>query len=115
MRALIRKAVTGNLRALRLCVERLVPPTRERALPIDIPAASSAVEITLALQAIFRALGDGQLTPGEAHKLAAILENQRRAIETAELEERITALEEGSRSNHGKHYDNCNQSPPSRG
>ena len=107
MRALIRKAVTGNLRALRLCVERLVPPTRERALPIDIPAASSAVEITLALQAIFRALGDGQLTPGEAHKLAAILENQRKAIETAELEQRIAALEQDSnstRSKHGKQY-----------
>ena len=107
MRALVRKAAAGNLKALRLCVERLVPPTRERALPIHIPAASSAVEITLALQAIFRALGDGQLTPGEAHKLAAILENQRKAIETAELEQRIAALEEGSqrRSNHGNDDD----------
>ena len=94
--------------ALRLCVERLIPVTRERAPAVRIPAVTSALGITLALKAIFTAIGNGSLTAGEAQKLAAILEQQRKAIETAEIEERIKALEQDSRSNcnYGQH---CNE------
>src|SRR5438128_2238702 len=81
MKALIKKALRGNVTALRLCVERLIPIPRERALGIKIPAAENAVQITIALEAVLQALGDGQLTASEAQKLAHILENQRKAIE----------------------------------
>jgi hypothetical protein len=95
-RALVLKAIDGNMKALRLCIERLVPLSRERALPVKIPAAQDALQITLALQAVFDGLGAGYLTAGEAQKLAALLENQRKAIETSDLEERLRALESGS-------------------
>ena len=94
-RALVHKALAGNMRALRLCIERLVPISRERALPVRIPAPQDALQITIALKAVFDGLGSGKLTPGEAQKLAAILENQRKAIETGDLEERLQALESG--------------------
>src|SRR5258708_3322706 len=81
MHALIDKPIDGNIRALGLCIERLIPVRRERVLPVRIPAAETAVQITLALRAVLDALSDGQLTAGEAQKLAAILENQRKAIE----------------------------------
>ena len=92
-RRLVRGAVRGNMKALRLCIERLVPMSRERALPVRIPAPEDALQITIALQAVFAGLGTGQITPGEAQKLAAILENQRKAIETCDLEDRLIALE----------------------
>lgn len=94
-RALVHKAIAGNMHALRLCIERLVPLVRERALPIKIPAAHDALQITIALQAVFDGLGAGHLTAGEAQKLAALLENQRKAIETGDLEARLEALEAG--------------------
>src|SRR5438132_9904307 len=50
--------------------ERLIPIPRERALGIKIPAAENAVQITIALEAVLQALGDGQLTASEAQKLA---------------------------------------------
>ena len=99
-RALVRKATAGrgNIKALRLCIERLVPLTRERALPVNIPPAQDALQITIALKAVFESLGAGQLTSGEAQKLTAILENQRKAIETYDLEERLLALESAPRT-----------------
>lgn len=92
-RTLVNKAIDGDLTALRLCVERLVPISRERALPVCIPAPEDALQITIALKAVFTGLSAGQITPGEAHKLAAILENQRKAIETLDIEDRLIALE----------------------
>ena len=84
-------------RRSRLCIERLVPISRERALPVRIPAAQDALQITIALQAVFDGLAAGQLTASEAQKLAGLLENQRRAIETGDLEERLQALESAPR------------------
>jgi hypothetical protein len=101
-RALVTKATAGNMNALRLCIERLVPLSRERVLPVKIPAAQDALQITVALQAVFDGLGAGHLTAGEAQKLAALLENQRKAIETSDLEERLQALESGSRSDNSQ-------------
>jgi hypothetical protein len=75
------------MKALRLCIERLIPMSHERPLPVRIPAAQDAPQITIALQAVFDGLGAGQLTPGEAQKLAGLLETQRKAIEIAGLED----------------------------
>jgi hypothetical protein len=43
---------------------------------------------------VVKALASGVLTPEEAQAVAGVLEAQRRAIETTELEQRIAILEE---------------------
>jgi hypothetical protein len=43
--------------------------------------------------AVTEAVAAGELSPDEGQAVAALLETQRRAIETAKLEERIAALE----------------------
>ena len=43
---------------------------------------------------LLHAVGKGQLTPAEAQAVAGLVEAHRRAIETADLAERITKLEE---------------------
>jgi hypothetical protein len=52
----------------------------------------------MAMAAVVAAVADGTLTPEEAASISAILEAQRRAVETAQLEQRIAALE----ATHGK-------------
>ena len=93
VQALINKAIGGNVYALRLAIERLIPISRERAVSLPRSNATTSQQITDALQGILDAVGTGEITPGEAQKLSAILENKRKAIETAMLEERIAALE----------------------
>lgn len=95
--ALTRKAIDmamgGDTVALRLCLERLVPPRRDRPIVFALPAISSAVDHPKALAAVLAAVAAGDLTPTEAEAFASIMEQHRRAIETAEIIERLTALE----------------------
>lgn len=96
--ALTRKAVelasAGDTTALRLCLERLVPPRRERPLTFDLPTIASAADHPAALGAILASVAAGELTPGEAQAFAGIMAEQRKAIETAEIAARLDALEE---------------------
>ena len=53
--------------------------------------------VAAALGAVAGAVAGGDLSPEEEQAVAAVLETQRRAIETAELEARIAALEANTR------------------
>lgn len=94
VRKVVDAAVSGNLPAAKLVIERLVPPMRERPISVALPEdVSTAAGVNEAAAAVLRAACSGDLLPGEAQTLAAILETRRRTIETDELERRIAALE----------------------
>lgn len=90
---IIDAAKGGDLSAAKLVIERIAPPMRERPIQIDLPDTHTAEGISAAQNAIVQAVGAGELLPGEGTALAAIIEAKRKALETEELERRITALE----------------------
>jgi hypothetical protein len=96
--ALTRKAVElalgGDIPALRLCLERLLPPRKGRLIELDLPAVRSAQQVPDAFAALLAALARGEVTTEEAQALAGLLEQYRRALETADLEQRVAALED---------------------
>jgi hypothetical protein len=96
--ALTRKAIdqakAGDMTALKLCLDRLVPVRRERTISFDLPKVAGAADHPGALLAVLEAVAAGDLTPGEAQALAGILKEHRAAIETAELASRLDVLEE---------------------
>jgi hypothetical protein len=96
--ALTRKAVElalkGDLTALRLCLERIVPPRKDSPVKVTLPPMESSADLPSVTAAVLAAVAAGQLTPSEAAALAGLVETHRRAIETAELSERISKLEE---------------------
>lgn len=89
----IAAAKSGDLTAARMILDRLAPPVRERPVSLDLPDTATAEGINAAQQAILQAVAAGDLLPGEAAALTGIVEARRRAMETQELEQRITALE----------------------
>ena len=95
-RALTRKAVElalqGDVQALRLCLDRIVPP-RKATVRLDVPPISAPSDIPTALAAVLCAVGRGDITIDQAAGLAAVIETARRAIETELLERRLAALE----------------------
>jgi hypothetical protein len=99
--ALTRKAVelalAGDTTALRLCLDRILPPRKSRPVTLDLPAVTDAAKVQTALTRIVTAASEGEITPDEAGALTVIIEAQRRAIETVELEARLRAIEERSR------------------
>lgn len=60
---------------------------------IDIPKAETPAEVARAVAAVIRATAEGKISPADASNLCGLLETQRRAIETTELEQRLAALE----------------------
>lgn len=92
-RVVIDKALDGDAVALRLCLERLVPPRKDRLLTFDLPPITGAKDHPAVLASVLEAVAGGDLTPTEGQAFAALMEQHRRAIETAEIVERLEALE----------------------
>jgi hypothetical protein len=94
MRKAIELALAGNETALRLCLERLVPPRRERFVRLRLPSdVSTAKGISRTTAAVLKAVAEGEITAGEAMQLSNVLEVRRKAIETQELENRVADVE----------------------
>ncbi len=95
--ALTRKAVNmalaGDTVALRLCLERLVPPRKDRPLAFDLPPINDAKDHPAVLASVLQAVAGGDLTPTEGQAFAGLMEQHRRAIETADIVGRLEALE----------------------
>ncbi len=89
----IDQAKAGDLTAARLVLDRLAPPAKERPVFLDLPDTGTAQGVSHAQQAILQAVAAGELLPGEGATLAGIIEGRRKALETQELEARISALE----------------------
>jgi hypothetical protein len=99
IRKVIKKAKQGDMVALRLCLDRIVPPRRDRPVHFTIPALHSANDASRAMAAITTAVASGELTPIEAAELSSVVETFVKAIEATEIERRLRVLEEGQNRN----------------
>src|SRR5260370_32456883 len=72
--ALTRKALDlaldGDATALKLCLDRIVAPRRERAVAFAMPPIASAGDLARVMAALVNAAAQGIITPGEAAQLA---------------------------------------------
>jgi hypothetical protein len=87
-------AVQGDITALRLCMERLIPARRQRVLQFKLPAIKIMADVAEASETVVRGVTRGLLTPSEGQAFTAMLDGRRRMIESEEMEGRIRALEE---------------------
>ena len=92
-------ALQGDPTALRLSLERVLPPRKHFPVEFKLPPIKTAADVSAALGAVLRAVADGKLTVTEGHAVTGMLEMRRRVIETEELEARLRALEERHRPN----------------
>ena len=96
--AITRKAIelakSGDRLALRLCMDRIVPPRRDRSVHFTIPELNLAADASKAIAAIASAVARGELGVSEATELSRMIEAYVRAIEATDLEKRLLALEQ---------------------
>jgi Family of unknown function (DUF5681) len=90
----VEMALGGDAAAMRLVMERLCPPRRERPVSLAMPSIRSAADLIAAAAALADAAAAGEITPGEAASLSTLVANTAKAVETFELAERLTRLEE---------------------
>jgi len=101
-RALTRKAIDlaleGDTTALRLCLERILPQRKSRAVTFEVPRIGRVEDLAGAIGSIFQEVAGGRLRLDEGAALVGMLESKRRAMETIDLEKRLQALESQSPS-----------------
>ena len=97
-RKAIQSALEGNCIALRICMDRIVPPRKDRPIHFELPAIRSANDATKASAALVAAVAEGKLTPSEASELAKLIDTCVRSIEATDFEERLVKLEQAKQS-----------------
>jgi Family of unknown function (DUF5681) len=104
VRRVVEAAKAGDMTAARLILDRVVPARRGRPVAFALPEVNTPHGITAALAAVVKAMSNGTISPDEAAAVAAVIESQRRAIETERLETRMLAIEESLKSNEQKQH-----------
>jgi len=93
-RKLIDKALEGDNAALRLCLERLLPPKRGRTVSFELPEKiETAADAVQASSLVLQACAAGDLSPDEALEIMNLISSHIRLVETNEIEARLTLLE----------------------
>jgi Family of unknown function (DUF5681) len=92
-RRAVELADNGDPTALRLVLERILAPRRERAVNFTLPSIESAADLAAAMRAVAAAVANGALTPGEAESFARTIDIFVRAIDAGDFERRLQALE----------------------
>ncbi len=72
-RKAVEMALAGDPTALRICLDRILPPRRDRPVSIDLPEITDAADAATAFSAIIKATASGELTPTEAKSLSDMI------------------------------------------
>jgi hypothetical protein len=97
MKRCIHMALEGDVTALRLCMERLIPIRRQRVVRFKMPSVETMAGVDRASQTVVKGVAHGKLTPSEGEAFAGMLEGRRKMIETEQFEVRLRALEEAQK------------------
>jgi hypothetical protein len=91
----IAMALAGDGIALKLCIERLVPPARHEVSlkGVELPAMTAARDLPLLTAAILRAALDGKIALADVPAVLKIVEVTSQAISVGDHDERLAALE----------------------
>jgi hypothetical protein len=89
----IELALTGDMAALRLCLERILPPRKDRPVNFAFPKITNAKEAAATMSAVLAAVATGDLTPAEASEVGKLVDIFVKAVEATDLTERLERLE----------------------
>ncbi len=93
-RKLIEEALNGNMQAIKLVLDRVLPPKRDRAIDIKLPKLETPEDAVKAISTIVDALGRGNITPTEGEAISRVVDAFVKSIETYDIQKRISLLEE---------------------
>lgn len=93
LETVVERAKNGDMTACRMILDKVLPNTKDRSVTIDLPPINDLDGVGLAQAQILQAVANGNITPNEGERIAAIIEARRRSIETIDLESRISQLE----------------------
>ena len=92
-RRLIQEALTGNIQAMKMVLDRTLSPRRDRPVILELPALQTSSDVIHSMALIIEAVGIGDISPSEGEALSKIIEIYVKAIEAHDHEKRLSLLE----------------------
>ena len=93
-RKVIKMALNGDIQSLRLCLERIVAPVKERPINITLPAIKTEEDAPAFLAELMEAVAAGEIKATDAAILVGMTKAHGEAREKAREEERRRKREE---------------------
>jgi len=90
---LIELAEGGDMRAIRVCMDRLMPAIKHQPIAVELPPIENAADSVEAVASIAAAVAAGELTATEAAELAKVVDVYVRALDGKGFDERLSKLE----------------------
>ena len=90
----IQMAGAGDPAMMRLCIERLIPPRKDRPINFELPPLQTTQDASVAMLKILQGVSRGELTPNEASEISKVIENYADTVRLTDLEERISDMEQ---------------------
>jgi hypothetical protein len=91
-RKLVELALGGDTLALKICLDRILPPRRERSVTLSLPDFRSPGDAAEVSAAILAAVAGGEITIGEAIELAKLVSAHVALLESSERYESIASM-----------------------
>jgi hypothetical protein len=89
----VQLALDGDMAALRLCMDRILPPRKDRPVTFALPEIKSAQDAAITLSAVIGAVAAGELTSADAAEISKLMDSYVKAFEASELIQRLERLE----------------------
>jgi hypothetical protein len=93
LRTAVERARAGDVGALRMALERLMPPLKDRLVTLPLEQIETVADLLKAIGVVIADVARGKLTPTEGSTLVGMLSAMRSAFETCEMETRLRAIE----------------------
>jgi hypothetical protein len=98
LKEVVGRAKEGEKSAMRLCMERMLAPKRERPVAIDLPVIETPADARKALAVVAAELAEGSLTITEATRLVGLIERMLRLVGQIEKMEQADCEEEAAQA-----------------
>ena len=63
-------ALAGDMTAIRLCLDRVLPPRKDRPVTFALPPIESAQDAAATVSAVLEAVAAGEITPADAGEIS---------------------------------------------
>lgn len=93
-RRLLQEAVEGNMQAIKMVLDRLLPPKRNIPIAIDLPKLENSSDALNAISYVTVAVSRGDLSVEEGEALSRMIEVYIRAVEAYDYETRLSKIEQ---------------------
>ena len=87
-------AKAGDTTLIKAVLDRVAPARKEARIAIGLPPLETPQDAPAVIAALLAKVADGQIAPGEAQSIVGLLEAFRRQSELADIEARLSRLEE---------------------